>query len=241
VNWSSAIRINPTIQNGAVQGSQVSVGPGGEVYVAYEVFLGTTGAQGRHFIAKSTNGGVSFSAPVPMSPTFNNLSFHANYRDNSFPALAVGPVAGKAFIYDVYTDQPATNSRTAFVHSTTSGGLTFTAPISANDATKGQRLMPAVAADNKGVVHISWFDTRNFSTTANLDIYATFTTNNGSSFAPNAKVTSTHITTTANDFIGDYSGIAAEPNSVTSLAHPVWTSAGLNETSHMHTATLTVP
>jgi hypothetical protein len=241
VSWSKAIQINPASQNGAIQGSQVAVGPAGEIYVAYEVFLGTTGAQGQHFIAKSTNGGVSFGTPVPMTPIFTNLHFAAHYRDNSFPALAVAPVAGKAFIYDVYTDQPGANARTAFVHSKTSGGLTFTAPISANDSTKGQRLMPAVAADTQGVVHISWFDTRNSTTTANLDIFATFTENNGSSFAPNAKVTSAQIKTTANDFIGDYSGIAAEPNGATRMAHPAWTSAGLNENGRLQTATLTVP
>src|SRR4029077_5246817 len=66
VTWSKAIQINPASQNGAIQGSQVAVGPAGEVYVAYEVFMGATGAQGRHFIAKSTNGGVSFGAAVAL-------------------------------------------------------------------------------------------------------------------------------------------------------------------------------
>jgi len=241
VTWSKAIQINPASQNGAIQGSQVAVGPAGEVYVAYEVFLGT-GAQGKHFIAKSTNGGVSFGAPVAMTPTFNNLSFTSNYRDNSFPALAVGPVAGKAFVYDVYTDQPSANARTAFVHSTTSGGLTFTAPISANDSTKGQRLMPAVAADTNGVVHISWFDTRNHTTNSDLlDIYATFTKNSGGTFAPNAKVTSATINNGGSGFIGDYSGIAAGPNGTTSMAHPAWTNGGVGGTTNgrLQTATLT--
>jgi hypothetical protein len=37
-SWSRPVRINPRSQDGAVQGSQVAVGPGGEVYVVYEVF-----------------------------------------------------------------------------------------------------------------------------------------------------------------------------------------------------------
>jgi hypothetical protein len=241
VNWSTPIRINPSSQDGAVQGSQVAVGPAGEVYVAYEVFL--VSGQGRHYIAKSTNGGVSFGTPVPLTPAFNNLSFTATYRDNTFPALAVSPVSGKGFIYDVYTDQPATNARTAFVRSTASGGLTFTSPIRVNNSTTGQRLMPAVAADTNGVVHMSWFDTRNSSSTGLLDIYATFTTNNGSSFAPNARVTSVHINAGGAGFIGDYSGIAPGPNGTMSHAHPVWTSGGVGGTTsgRMQTATLTVP
>lgn len=226
VTWSRPIQISTNAQSGAVQGSQVAVGGGGEVYVAYEVFLVT--GQGQHFIAKSTNGGVSFGAPVAMTPAFNNLSFIASYRENSFPALAVSPVVGKSFIYDVYTDQPSTSSRTAFVHSTTSGGLTFTTPIRASDSTQGQRLMPAVAADSNGVVHISWFDTRNSgSNTDLLDIYATYTKNNGGTFAPNAKVTSSQINNGGSGFLGDYSGIAAGPNGTTSLAHPAWTNGGV--------------
>jgi hypothetical protein len=242
LTWSTAIRINRTSQDGAIQGSQVAVGPSGEIYVAYEVFLAS--GQGQHFIAKSTNGGVSFGAAVALTPAFNNLSFTSNYRDNSFPALAVAPVAGKAFVYDVYTDQPTANARTAFVHSTTSGGLTFTSPISANDSTKGQRLMPAVAADTNGVVHISWFDTRNHTTNSDLlDIYATFTKNNGGTFAPNAKVTSATINNGGSGFLGDYSGIAAGPNGTTSMAHPAWTNGGVGGTTNgrLQTAKLTVP
>jgi hypothetical protein len=242
VTWSAPIQISPAAQNGAVQGSQVAVGPNGTVYVAYEVFL--AGGQGQHFIAQSTNGGVSFGSPVAMTPAFNNLSFSATYRDNSFPALAVSPVSGQGFIYDVYTDQPGTNSRTAFVRSQTAGGLTFTAPVSANDATTGQRLMPAVAADTNGVVHLSWFDTRNSGgSTGTLDIFATFTTSNGSNFAPNARVTSVQIDAGGAGFIGDYSGIAAKPNRTTGLAHPAWNSGGVGGTTsgRMQTATLTVP
>ncbi len=103
--------------------------------------------------------------------------------------------------------------------------------------------MPAVAADTHGVVHISWFDTRNSGTSVDsLDIYATYTKNNGSSFAPNARVTSTQIqASSAGDFIGDYSGIAAGPNGTTGLAHPAWTSAGLALNGLLQTALLTVP
>jgi hypothetical protein len=243
VTWSKPIQISPASQNGAVQGSQVAVGPAGEVYVAYEVFLGT-GAQGQHFIAVSKNGGASFGTAVAMTPVFNNLSFSAPYRDNSFPALAVSPVSGSAFIYDVYTDQPGTNSRTAFVRSTQPATLTsFTNPVSINDVTTGQRLMPAVAVDTNGVVNISWFDTRGSSGTVNLlDIFATYTKNGGSTFAPNAQANSSHIhASSRGDFIGDYSGIAASPDSTNSLAHPVWTSDGLGFNGQMQTSTLAVP
>jgi hypothetical protein len=237
--WSAPLHIDSAAQDGAVQGSQVAVGPDGSVYVAYELFTGT-GATGRQFIAKSTNCGMTFGAPVAASPGFNNLNFASPYRDNSFPALAVNPASG--FIYLVYTDQPTTNSRTRLVVSTTAGGLTFGTPKTVNDSSKGQRLMPAVAADKNGVVHISWFDTRNFAKVTSLDIFATYTKDNGVNFAHNVRVTASPIVASAaGDFIGDYSGIAARPNGTTGLAHPVWTSAGLNAGGKQQTALLTVP
>jgi hypothetical protein len=237
VHWSKPIHINPASQNGGVQGSQVAVGPKGEVYVSYEVFF-TSGSQ--HLIAKSTNGGVSFGTAVAMTPGFKDLTFCLDYRCNSFPALAVNPKTG--FIYDVYTDQPGANSATEFVRSTTAGGLTFTKPVKVNDSGKGQRLMPAVAADSNGVVHMSWFDTRRSPSNPDLlDIFATFTLNNGTSFAPNARANANQITASSGDFVGDYSGIAARPNGKTGLAHPVWTSGGLNENGKMQSSTLTVP
>jgi hypothetical protein len=242
VNWSKPIQISTAAQNGAVQGSQVAVGPAGEVYVAYEVFL--AGGQGQHFIAKSTNGGVSFGAPVPLTPAFNNLNFGSIYRTNSFPALAVSPVAGKGYVYDVYTDQPGIHARTAFVRSVHPGGSTFILPRHVNDSSKGERVMPAVAADTNGVVHISWFDTRDSgATTELLDIYATYTKDNGASFAPNVRVTTKQTNNGGSLFLGDYTGIAAGPNGATSIAHPAWTDGGVGggTNGQLQTVRLRVP
>lgn len=241
VTWSKAIQISPASQNGAVQGSQVAVGPHGEVYVSYELFTGT-GATGKHEIAKSTNGGVSFGAAVAQTPQFTNLTFCVDYRCNSFPALAVNPKTG--FIYDVYTDQPGANSKTRFVRSKTAGGLTFTAPTIINDAAAGQRLMPAVSSDLSGDVNLRWFDSRHSPTNPDvLDIFATYTKDNGASFATNVQVNAIHITASASDFLGDYMGIAFGNCIVTHCPRgvPAWTSAGLNEGGRLNTSLLMVP
>ena len=241
LTWSKAIQINPASQNGAIQGSQVGVGPDGSVYVSYELFLGT-GSTGKQEIAKSSNGGTSFGTPVAATPTFNNLTFCLDYRCNSFPAMAVNPKTG--FIYVVYTDQPGANSNTEFVRSTTAGTLTFKSPTKLNDSTKGQRLMPAVSSDLSGDVNFSWFDTRNSSSNPDvLDIFATYTKDNGSSFATNAKVNSVSITASAGDFLGDYSGSAFTNCTTTDCPRgmPIWTSAGLNENGSLNIAVLETP
>jgi hypothetical protein len=85
-------------------------------------------------------------------------------------------------------------------------------------------------------LHVSWFDTRNSAVVSMYDIYATYSSNLGATFAPNARVTPALIK--AGSFIGDYAGIVAEPTGGT--AHPVWTSGGLNN-GKLQTSTLTIP
>jgi hypothetical protein len=113
-----------------------------------------------------------------------------------------------------------------------------------NDVGSGQRLMPVVAADTNGLVRISWFDTRKSGGSTNLlDIFATFTKNNGTSFAPNARVTRTKFDAGGATFIGDYSGIGAGPNGTTNLAHLVWTNGGVDGSTsrRLQTETVTAP
>jgi hypothetical protein len=234
-SWSPMIRISPPAQDGAVQGSNVAVGPHGEVYVVYEVFF--AGNLRRHFLAKSLDGGVTFSAPVPITPMFNDLTFSSTYRKNSFAAVAVGPITGSDFVYVVYSDQPTANTQVEFIRSTIPEGTAFTAPVGINDVSAGQHFFSALTTDSSGVIHASWFDTRlNPSQSSMYNVFATYSSDNGASFAPNARVTSATINAGSTSFIGDYSGIAAGGG----FAHPVWTNGGGNN-GQLQTAILQLP
>jgi hypothetical protein len=229
--WSAPLQVNNAWQNGAVQGSQVAVGPGGEVYVAYECFFEKNKRQ--HYLAKSTDGGLTFVPAVPITPLFNELTFSSTYRKNSFPALSVSPTNGDVSV--VYADQPSSTSGADIEFITSrDGGATFSAPLTINTPSNGQQFMPALTVDNIGVIHVSWFDTRHdLNGTASYDIYATNSADGGRVFAPNARVTATSIDAGNASFIGDYGGIAASGG----FAHPVWTSGGFNN-GLLQTATL---
>jgi len=231
-SWSAPIQVSASAQNGAVQGAQVAVGPQGQVYVVYEVFF--SGNKRQQFLAKSINGGLSFSTPVAITPLFNELTFRSSYRKNSFPALAINPSTG--FVYVLYADQPSKTlgAQVEFVRSTTAGGSVFTTPKSINDNSRGQQFFPAIAADASGVIHTSWFDTRNSTSgTSQYDIFASRSLNNGGTWSPNARVTSTIISADKTSFIGDYAGVAA----LGGFAHPVWTDGGFNN-GQLQTSTL---
>ncbi len=239
--WSTPLRISLPAQDGAVQGSQVAIGPDGTVYVVYEVFY--VGGKRQQFMAKSMNGGLSFSGPLAITPLFSDLSFKSTYRKNSFASLAVSPTNGDVLV--VYADQPAgaTGAEVEFIRSL--DGINFTAPVVVNDSSAGQQFFPAVTVDSAGVVHASWFDTRNSkSGSSQYDIYATYSKNSGSSFATNARVTAQLINAGRASFIGDYAGIAAgvatSAAGTTTTAHPVWTNGGFNNGS-LRTAALTLP
>lgn len=220
--WSRPLRINPSIQNGAVQGSQVAVGPDGAVYVVYEVFF--TQGQRQQWIAKSTDGGLTFGTPVAVTPLFNELSFTSTYRTNSFPALTV---TRSNIVCIAYADQPnsTVGAEVESTNSTTPGSMTFTAPQVINNLSTGQQFMPALTSDAAGNVHMSWFDTRHSAAGSSMyDIYATFRWNGLVQWAPNRRVTSSLINAGDATFIGDYAGIAA----LGGYAHPVWTGGGFN-------------
>ena len=231
VTWSTP----QLLTSGAtdVQWPQMTVGSDGTVYVSFEVFLGNSMAQ--HMLATSSDGGQSFSTPAAITPSYADVTFSTTYRKNSGPTLVVSPVSGAEYVYDVYAEQNGAGSDIVVTRSTQPKGAGgFTTPISVNDSTLGQRIFPSAAVDNNGTLHMSWFDTRNASGTAMYDIYATYSKDQGATFAPNARVTPALIS--AGTFIGDYAGMVAEPTG--GIAHPVWTSGGSNA-GMLQTATLT--
>lgn len=236
-SWGASLQVSPPSQNGAVQGCQVAVGPGGEVYVAWEVFFRNGLRQ--HFFAKSIDGGETFSSAKPITGLFREVIFESGYRKNSFPALAVSPVNGN--VADVFSEFTSPGGTKVLFTQSTNGGSSFSTPFTLVDVFGGVQFFPAVTFDDAGTIHASWFDTRNSGSAhaAEFDVYATFSTDNGTTFAPNVRVTPTSVVAGKfNSFIGDYSGIAAAGG----FAHPVWNNGGfISLQTHLQTATLALP
>jgi hypothetical protein len=235
VTWSAPIQINSTAQT-IVDWSMVTVGNDGTVYVAYELYF-TTGDQRVHYVATSTDGGVTFGTPIAMTPMFPQVSFLCPYRKNSAPNVVVSNVRGAEYVYDVYAEQNGGGSSIAMVRSNLAKGAGgFTSPVIINDSTAGQREYAAAAVDGNGTLHTMWLDTRNSpQDDSQYDVYATYSQDGGATFAPNARVTPALINGNTN-FIGDFFGITVEPG--TGIAHPVWSNGGLIN-GQLQTTTLT--
>jgi hypothetical protein len=217
--WSAPIQVSNPAFNGAVQGSQIAVGPDGAIYIAYHVAY--VGSHGIQWIHKSTNGGLTWTAAAQATPQYSEPAFNSNYRKNSFCQMVVNQVSGQVCM--VYPDQP---SRTAgaearFVRTTTPGNIAaWTAPLTINDVSKGNQFFPALAVDEFGHLHARWVDTRN-NTKSNsiLDCYASRSVDGGTTWSANTRLSAASWSVGTNTFIGDYSGIAA----TNGFAHPIWT------------------
>jgi hypothetical protein len=243
--WTAPLRLSPVSQDGEVQGSQVGVGPDGTVYVLWDFTADTTGGH-QHFFTRSSDGGSTWSTPTSITPVFNTLdtdnksAFKSSYRKDSFPYLAVNPtpVSGHTYgeIYAVYPDQPGSNAEIKFIRST-DNGVTFSTPVRLNDVTTRQRLMPSITADPRNNLHVSWFDTRNGSTTQTYDIYAARGSLASGSLVwstNNLRLTPSSITAPPapqnKGFIGDYAAIASstitDGSTLYGFAVPIWSGSG---------------
>lgn len=234
VTWSPLMQINLTSQV-TVDWSMVNVGNDGTVYVVYQLYFSTNNLR-QHWLSTSSDGGVTFTTPVPMTPEFRDVVFNTHYRKNAAPNVVISSVRGAEYVYDVFAETTGSGTSIAMARSLQPRGAGgFTSLVTMNDSKAGQREYPAAAVDANGTLHVVWLDTRNSPTVSMYDVYATYTKDLGNTFAPNARVTSNLLDGKSN-FLGDYFGMAVEPN--TGIAHPTWTNGGFGP-GQLQTTTLT--
>jgi hypothetical protein len=179
--------------NGATQGGSVYVvtNSGGSFASTYTFYRSTNG--GANFTLMSTQ---NFSNYVGTNVGGRNSV--SNMRTRPYPMIAAdnsyGPHRGK--LYLVYaSNEPAGNGNKPdiFCRTSTDGGATFGAEIKVNDDANTQnnhQWHPAIWCDKEtGKLYVQWMDTRLTPTSDSADIYATYSTTGGASFAANQRIT----------------------------------------------------
>jgi hypothetical protein len=207
----------------------LAVAPDGSIFVLTEQI---EGAGARLLVSKSIDGGVTFgravvAAAITTLPTF--------FAGNSFLILSgitraqIASDANGAYI--VTDDFTGGNANILFTRSI-DGGLNWSSPITLNDMRQGQHFFPTMAASS-GVISVAWYDSRQgqlpSGTITALDVFFAESTDAGSSFSSNLRVTSAsfdpNLVVSSDSFffttpwIGDYISIAASPSAV----HVIWT------------------
>ena len=191
-------------------GMMVCVGPnvlsgnvsGGCVYVVTNT--GSTAYSYNYNFYCSTNGGTTWTSKSSQAfPgyvgtwTGGRHAINGTVRTRPYPFITAdnsfGPYRGRLYlVYAKNTPNVSGAKPDIFLHYSTDQGATWSAPVIVNDDPNTQnnnQFFPAPWCDKQtGKLYIMWSDTRNCPTADSCEIYATYSTTGGTSFATNQKV-----------------------------------------------------
>jgi hypothetical protein len=222
-SWSAPVFVS---DNTSVQWPNPAVGPNGEVYVAWVNYS----PPGIRFDV-STNGGLSFGTDrVVQATTFASANINPALLIFCFPAMDVditnGPYRGN--IYIIYSNRITGSSDVdIFLTRSANNGTTWSAPVRVNDdsfANGADQFHPWLVCDENGTLHVIFYDRRlNVPQNLMTDLYYTYSTDAGQSWAPNQRITTISfnpgLDSLDSGLIGEYNGLAVRNN----VIHPVWT------------------
>jgi hypothetical protein len=207
--WSLPVVVEEACGDPFVQGSQVAVGPSGEVYVAWEFFDADFTIREIN-IGKSTDNGMSFGSPVKVDdvtcvgdcflPTFLQGGFRSPFE---FPLLAVdrSGTATDGNVYVTWNDGrnlqvPDPFSITGFygyadvlLSRSTDGGASWSTPVRVNTNLEPlptgrgtDQFQPGVAVDRTGKVGVCFYDRRTDPLNFFFDRFCAISTNAGATW-----------------------------------------------------------
>jgi hypothetical protein len=244
-SWSAPVPIEevctPFIEPaGFPQGSQVAVGPGGTVYVAWEFFQADFITREQR-IRRSTNHGASFSPFVKVDdviPVGDGFGLQGGFLSASeFPSLAVdrSGAATNGNVYVAWHDGrnlqvPDFFSSSGFygyadvlISRSSDGGASWSAPIRVNtndEPLSGRRgtdqYQPGAAVDKTGKVAVCWYDRRKDSSNFLIDRFCGVSTDAGVTWSNRRHSSPSWAPIHATDvvinpfYLGDYDSLASD-------------------------------
>ena len=244
---------------GSTIAADLAVGPppsAGSAAPVYYVWTST--ANSTINFSKSINCGASWSTYKTIAQTKDSYDYgipaQCNRRVLIYPTIDVdrSNSAHRGWIYAVWNDFTAVqssgcisssdpNNANVWFSRSTDGGSTWASPkiVNANIAFTDHFNQWMSVDDFDGTIHLSWRDTRNDPNRQKTDVYYTKSTDGGSTFIPEVKVTSAMSDeTTAGasaDQYGDYEGLAVRNGN----AYPFWTDRRSSNPEEIYTVKVT--
>lgn len=222
-----------------VQGSQVAVGPGGEVYVAWEAFASFFGGTREIDIRKSTDNGLTFDPAVKVAdvtPVGDGFLLQGAFRAAfEFPSLAVdrSGTATNGHVYLTWHNGSLTvgdefsgtySYADVLLSRSPDGGATWSGPVTVNDNPEPlppgfgtDQYQPGLAVNNKsGKLAVCFYDRRLDTLNFLIDRECATSTNAGANWTNARQTMKNFAAVPAQDFLinpvymGDYDSLASD-------------------------------
>ena len=241
--FSTPIIINDQVNNDMGNMPVPVVARDGTVYVSWMDYNVWWGAQGKIFIRKSTDGGLTFPAWGPgdhlittidlpgweNAPLFNvtGATADGSTKAKGAPVLAASATDANE-LYMVYAADPNVsdlgNEADIFFIKSTDAGQNWSQPLRVNDdGTKNDQIMPWIDVKPDDTIDIAWYDRRNDTNDVYWDVYIARSVDSGVSFSTNVRLNDSSFLAPAN-WLGEYLGLAVDANN----AYVAFTSDTLN-------------
>ncbi|MBV9711629.1 MAG: exo-alpha-sialidase, partial [Ktedonobacteraceae bacterium] len=204
------------------------VEPDGTLVVAFGYVDQVPRAPTRLLVISSSDGGTTWTSPVQVARIHDIQGTFPpeKYRNESLPAFACDPRTGQ--LYLAWADKGKKDADILLTTST-DHGQTWSTPVRVNDdplQNGANQFQPQLAVAPDGMVSVSFFDTRLDPKHRLIDVYLAQSTDFGSTFLKNIRVTTQSLNPALGapidenglQFIGDYQGLAAD----NSFVHPFW-------------------
>ncbi len=227
-SWTTERRIDKlggdcVDEDNTVEGAVPTVGPNGEVYIAWSGPLVRNTTYGIFFNRSTDAGNTWLSNPIYIGdqPGGWDYTISGLTRCNGLPVtdcdISGGPYNGN--IYVNFTDQRNGITDTdVWLYKSTDGGNNWSNAIRVNNDPAGkQQFMSWMDVDQEtGYIYVVFYDRRAYTNTQ-TDVYIARSTDGGDTFE-NIKISTTPFTPVTG-FFGDYTNIVAQNG----IVRPIWT------------------
>jgi hypothetical protein len=198
----------------------IAVASNGTVYVAWiNVDVTVAGPKpGTLLIDTSSDGGATFGADTAfqsITALARNVTTATGATDvtsGSYPSLAADPTNPQRVYVAYAADPPGADEANIFFLRSSDGGATWTTPVVINDdGTTNDQIHPSIAVKPDGTIDVAWYDKRNAPGDDQWDVYIAKSTDNGTSFSANVRVSDQSFAPPTDVFgrpwLGEYLGL----------------------------------
>jgi hypothetical protein len=161
--WNDSSFTGPQADVNNMQGCNLAVAPNHDLYVSWRTFDNNPSNSNPNdsaiFVARSTDGGATFTTPVPVS-TFVDYRQNASRTPPRFRVFTNTTLAADANgVYVGWAGRSGANGADVFISRSKTNGETWETPVKPTAGAGAHQIMPSLAAAG-GKLSVIWYDSR---------------------------------------------------------------------------------